>query len=526
MLLVIPRESDPGERRVAGTPDTVRRLRQLGFDVHVEASAGAGAQLPDEGYREAGAAVVPDTAALWSSADVVLKVEPPTPAEIERLRPGSLVISLMYPDFEPTRLQRLAERGVSALALDKIPRISRAQKMDVLSSMANIAGYRAVIEAAHAFGRFFGGQITAAGKAAPAKVLVIGAGVAGLASIAAARSLGAVVRAFDVRPSVKEQCESLGAEFLTVELQESGEGAGGYAKTMSPEFIAAEMALFAAQAAEVDIIITTALIPGQRAPTLITREMVRSMQPGSVIVDLAARQGGNCEATAPGETVVADHVTIIGLTDLTSHLPTHASQFFGTNLVNLLTDISKDGAVTLDPTDEIIRQSVCVRDGAVTWPPPAPTAQQAAAPPAPAAPAPPVAAANTEAAPKPHGPTSPPTTGGLGRGVIGLVAAAALSLVGAFAPSEFIQHFTVFVLACFVGWQVVWSVTPALHTPLMSVTNAISGIIIVGGLIQAGSGELNVAALLGAVAIFVASINIAGGFLVTQRMLAMFQREG
>ena len=521
MILAIPRESAPGERRVAATPDTVRRLQQLGYQVQVEAGAGALAQLPDRLYAAAGASLVDDPRALWGAADVILKVEPPTDAEIEWIKPGALLVALLYPDFAPERLAAIAQRGASAIALDKIPRISRAQKMDVLSSMANIAGYRAVVEAAHRFGRFFGGQITAAGKAAPAKVLVIGAGVAGLAAIAAARSLGAVVRAFDVRPSVKEQCESLGAEFLTVSIDESGEGAGGYAKTMSPAFIAAEMALFAAQAAEVDIIITTALIPGQPAPKLITAEMVRSMQAGSVIVDLAARQGGNCEATAPGEIVVVDDVTIIGLTDLTSHLPTHASQFFGTNLVNLLDDLHRSGSLALDADDEVVRKSLCVRAGAVSWPPPP---DPPAAAPATAPAAPPAAQASIEAAPNPT--TAPPKASGAFGPLAGLVAAAAMAVIGAFAPSEFIQHFTVFVLACFVGWQVVWSVTPALHTPLMSVTNAISGIIIVGGLIQAGSGAYDLAAWLGAAAIFVASINIAGGFLVTQRMLAMFQREG
>ncbi|MFT4622496.1 MAG: NAD(P) transhydrogenase subunit alpha [Myxococcota bacterium] len=526
MIVGVPRESGPGERRVAATPDTVRRLIALGFEVQVQAGAGKAADLPDAQYVEAGAALIESSNAVFVAADLLLKVEPPSPDEIAHLTPGTTVISLLYPDVDGDRLQALADRGVSALALDKIPRITRAQAYDVLSSMANIAGYRAVIEAANRFGRFFAGQITAAGKSPPAKVLVIGAGVAGLAAIAAARSLGAVVRAFDVRPAAKEQVESLGADFLMLDFEESGDGGGGYAKLMSDEFIAAEMALFAAQAAEVDIIITTALIPGRRAPVLITSEMVASMSPGSVVVDLAARQGGNCEATVPGQVVVVDGVTIIGLMDLTSHLPTHASQFFGQNLVNLLRDLGGGEAFALDPSDEVVRKSVCVRDGAVTWPPPpdpepppAPAGAQAQVEAAPKLPPAPVAVAK----PGGHGHSS----GGAGVGpVTGLVGAAILGVVGMFAPTEFIQHFTVFVLACFVGWQVVWSVTPALHTPLMSVTNAISGIIVVGGLIQAGTGALDVGAALGLVAIFVASINVVGGFLVTHRMLGMFRREG
>jgi len=523
MYAGIPTEVGDGERRVAGTPDTVRRLIKLGFDVKVQRGAGTRAALPDADYEAAGAQLVDDPAEIWAS-ELVLKIEPPTDDEVERLHGGSTLVCMLSPDTNGELLSAIAARGATALALDKIPRISRAQKMDVLSSMANIAGYRSVIEAAHRFGRFFGGQITAAGKSPPAKVLVIGAGVAGLAAIAAARSLGAIVRAFDVRPSVKEQCESLGAEFLLLDFEESGEGAGGYAKTMSKEFIEAEMALFAEQAKDVDIIITTALIPGKKAPILITQEMVASMGHGSVVVDLAARQGGNCEATSPGEVVEVDGVTIIGLTDLTSHLPTHASQFFGTNLVNLLTDLGGAESFVLDDEDEVVRKSVCVRDGAVTWPPPPdpePVAKPAAAAPKEAPPPPPP--------PKPKGGHGHDAAGEPASPVmLGLAAVAALGLaaLGQVAPTEFIQHVTVFVLACFVGWQVVWSVTPALHTPLMSVTNAISGIIIVGGLLQAGSGDMNAAAILGVVAIFVASINIAGGFLVTQRMLAMFQKEG
>lgn len=525
MIVGIPTEVGQGERRVAGTPDTVTRLRKLGFEVHVQRGAGSRASLPDDAYEAAGAVLVDDVPELWRSP-LVLKIEPPLLEEVAHLGEGTVLISMMSPDSNGPLLQAIAERGASSLALDKIPRISRAQKMDVLSSMANIAGYRSVLEAAHRFGRFFGGQITAAGKSPPAKVLVIGAGVAGLAAIAAARSLGAIVRAFDVRPSVKEQCESLGAEFLMVDIEESGEGGGGYAKTMSPEFIAAEMELFAAQAREVDIIITTALIPGRKAPILITDAMVDSMGHGSVIVDLAARQGGNCEATEPGQIIERGGVTVIGLTDMTSHLPTHASQFFGTNLVNLLTDLGGAEAFALDASDEVVRKSVCVREGQVVWPPP----PDPTPPPAPDR----LPADQAVVAAPPMPPATPSRGHGHGKAepaspmaaVGGLVAALLLAAIGQVAPTEFIQHVTVFVLACFVGWQVVWSVTPALHTPLMSVTNAISGIIIVGGLLQAGSGQIDAAAVLGVVAIFVASINIAGGFLVTQRMLAMFQKEG
>jgi NAD(P) transhydrogenase subunit alpha len=523
MNIGVPLESGPGERRVAATPDTVQRLIRLGFEVKVQAGAGVGARLSDGQYEAAGATVVEGIEAVLVGADLVLKVEPPTDDEIALIPPGATLICLLEPDQSAERLQTLADRGVNALALDKIPRISRAQAYDVLSSMANIAGYRAVIEAAHQFGRFFGGQITAAGKSPPAKVLVIGTGVAGLAAIGAARAMGAVVRAFDVRPAAKEQVESLGGEFLMLDFEESGDGGGGYAKVMSDEFIAAEMALFREQAKEVDIVITTALIPGRKAPTLWTQDMVEAQKEGSVVVDLAARQGGNCEATVPGKIVTSDGVIVIGLTDLTSHLPTHASQFFGQNLVNLIRDLGGGESFALDESDEVVRKSVCVRDGAVTWPPPPdpeptspPPPKQVAAPSPPPAPAP-------SKPPSSHGHDS----GGLSIGPVpGLIGAVLLALVGAFAPGEFIQHFTVFVLACFIGWQVVWSVTPALHTPLMSVTNAVSGIIVVGGLIQAGTGRLDAAAILGVIAIFVASINIVGGFMVTHRMLSMFRREG
>lgn len=533
--IAIPKEVSPGERRVAATPDTVRKLIKMGFDVSVETSAGTLANYPDEAFEAAGASIAPDTTSLWESADVVCKINPPQlrsdgSHEADSLHDGSTLISLIFPGQNAELVQRLQQGSKTAIALDKIPRITRAQKMDVLSSMANIAGYRAVLEAAHLYGGFFSGQITAAGKTRPAQVLVIGAGVAGLAAIGTARSLGAEVRAFDVRPDTKEQVESMGARFLMLDvpMDESGESSGGYANIMSDEFLQAELACFAEQAKDVDIIVTTALIPGRPAPELILQEMVESMKPGSVIVDLAAEQGGNCTATVPGEVVTSSGVYIVGYTDLTSRLPTHASQFFGTNIVNLLSDMGGAGDFTVDFEDEVLLKSTIVRDGELTWPPP-PDPEK----PATATPAQPVVAE----APAPrkkksgtgHGASSEPLAVGP-RNMIALTLAIVLALIGFTAESapvpHFVQQVTVFLLACFIGWQVVWSVTPALHTPLMSVTNAISGIIVVGGLLGVAGSELNTAAVLGAVAVLIASINIAGGFLVTQRMLQMFRKEG
>jgi NAD(P) transhydrogenase subunit alpha len=420
-----------------------------------------------------------------------------------------VLICFLWPGQNPELLEKLAELGVTTLAMDSVPRISRAQKMDALSSMANIAGYRAVIEAAQHFGRFFTGQITAAGKIPPAKVLIIGAGVAGLAAIGTARSLGAIVRAFDTRPEVKEQVESMDGEFLELDFEEEGSGEGGYAKVMSKAFIKAEMELFARQAAEVDIIITTALIPGKPAPKLITAEMVKSMRPGSVIVDLAAEQGGNCELTEPHEVVRKHGVTLIGYTDLPSRLAAQSSQLYGTNLRHLLSDMcpEKNGELVVDMTDEVIRGATVAKDKLITWPPPAP--KPSAAPKKPAvAPPPP---------PKPKAPAwlAPLLTFGIGGlGLLGL---------GAVAPASFMAHFTVFVLACFVGYMVIWNVTPALHTPLMSVTNAISSIIIIGAVLQISSLESWVMWIAG-VTVLITSVNIAGGFAVTRRMLHMFQR--
>jgi NAD(P) transhydrogenase subunit alpha len=522
MILGVPKEQVEGERRVAATPATVKRLCQLGFDVRVEGGAGAAAHFPDSEYEAAGATLLAQGADVCEGAGVVMQIHPPSADRIAQLPSGSVFISLLYPDLDSDTTEALAKQGVSAVALDKIPRISRAQKMDVLSSMANIAGYRAIVEASSLYGGFFSGQITAAGRTPPAKVLVIGAGVAGLAAIAAARSLGAIVRGFDVRPAVKEQVESLGAEFLELKFEdEEGESAGGYAKTMSPAFIEAEMKLFAEQCEEVDIVVTTALIPGKRAPTLVTAAMVASMKPGSVIVDLAAAQGGNVEGTVADKIVEASGVRIVGYTDLTSRLPRHASEFFGTNLVNLLEDLGGAKAFKLDFDDVVVRQAVPVHEGKVRWPPE----------PEPPAPPPPKLVEKPQPPPPVEKSKVAPSNSSPRKAVGYLAMALGLTALGMVAPTEFLQHLTVFVLACFVGWQMVWAVTAALHTPLMSVTNAISGIILVGGILQAGTGlfdgpAVKPAAVLGMIAILVASINIVGGFLVTQRMLGMFRREG
>ena len=455
--------------------------------------------------------------ALWTQGDIILKVRAPEhhPGlgvdEVELLREGHTLTSFVWPEQNEDLMQRMKQTKATVLAMDSIPRISRAQKMDALSSMANIGGYRAVVEAANHFGRFFTGQITAAGKVrTPAKVLIIGAGVAGLAATGTAKSMGAIVRAFDTRPEVKEQVESMDAEFLMLEFEEEGAGEGGYAKVMSEAFISAEMALFAEQAKEVDIIITTALIPGKSAPRLITAGMVQSMKPGSVIVDLAAEQGGNCDLTQPGEVVETHGVTIIGYTDLPSRLAAQASQLYATNLRHVLSDMTpeKDGAIIVDMEDEAIRGATVIKDGEVTWPPPAP---------------------KISAAPAQRAATPVPETAEEKRrnpwiaAVMLAVGGLCLWALGTVAPPEFMSHFTVFVLACFVGYQVIWNVTPALHTPLMSVTNAISGIILIGALLQISSSSL-IISVLASSAILIATINVAGGFLVTQRMLRMFRK--
>lgn len=510
MLIGVPKERLPNESRVAATPKTVEQLIALGFSVAIEAQAGQRASFDDGAFSEAGASVV-DTATVWQS-EIILKVNAPTDSEIALMRAGTLLISFIWPAQNPELMAKLAAQQVSVMSMDAVPRISRAQSLDALSSMANIAGYRAIVEAAHEFGRFFTGQITAAGKVPPAKVLVIGAGVAGLAAIGAAGSLGAIVRAFDTRPEVKEQVQSMGAEFLELHVEEEAGSGDGYAKEMSPAFIAAEMALFAAQARDVDIIVTTALIPGKPAPELITAEMVAAMKPGSVIVDLAAQTGGNCALTRADEIVVTDNgVKIIGYTDLPSRLPTQSSQLYGTNLVNLLKLLckEKDGRVTIDFDDVVIRGVTVVRDGEVTWP--APPIQVSAAPKA-AAPK----AATVEA--QPTKPASPWRK--YGPIALAIVLFASLANV---APAEFLSHFTVFALSCVVGYYVVWNVSHALHTPLMSVTNAISGIIVIGAVLQIGHGGW--VTFFSFVAVLIASINIFGGFTVTQRMLKMFRKH-
>jgi len=511
MKIGVPRETWPGEKRVATTPDVVGQLIKLGFSVQVESGAGSAADFSDEAYSEAGASIVENAHELWKTSDIVMKVRPPESEEVELLQEGQTLVSFLWPAQNEDLLNRLAEKKVTVLAMDSVPRISRAQKMDALSSMANIAGYRAVIEAAQHFGRFFTGQITAAGKIPPAKVLVIGAGVAGLAAIGAARGMGAIVRSFDTRPEVKEQVESMDAEFLMLEFEEEGSGEGGYAKVMSEEFIKAEMALFAEQAKDVDIIITTALIPGKPAPKLITAEMVESMKPGSVVVDLASEQGGNCELTEPNEVVEQHGVTIIGYTDLPSRLAAQSSQLYGTNLRHLLTDMTpeKDGNIVVDFDDEVVRGATVVKEGEITWPPPAP--KISAAPPP---------KAEAEAPPPPVEEKKPSLWGPL---ILFGVGALAMLGLGAVAPPSFMQHFTVFVLACFIGYMVIWNVKPSLHTPLMSVTNAISSIIIIGALLQISSPVGWIAWMAGFTALITA-VNIAGGFAVTQRMLQMFRK--
>ena len=519
----IPREVMAAEKRVASVPEVVEKLIRLGFSVFVEAGAGEAANFGDDAYRAAGAEIAANADQLWSVADIIFKIRAPNSEEVAFMHAGQTLISFIWPAQNPELLQQLAGKKVTVLAVDSIPRISRAQKMDVLSSMANISGYRAVIEAAHAFGRFFTGQITAAGKVPPAKVFVIGAGVAGLAAIGTAANLGAIVRANDTRPEVADQVISMGGEFVSIDYEEDGAGVGGYAKVMSEGFQQAQRAVFAKQAKEVDIIITTALIPGKPAPKLITADMVASMRPGSVIVDMAAEQGGNCELTVPGEAVVRHGVTIIGYADLPSRLAKQSSTLYATNLLRLTEELckTKDGIINVNMEDEALRGATVIKDGEVTWPPPAP--KLSAAPPQ---------AKKSDVAVKPagHGHKSGPLpTGAM---VLMLVLSGALlALIGLGAPAAFLSHFTVFVLACFVGYMVVWNVAPSLHTPLMSVTNAISSIIIIGALVQvapplADAAERPDVLILwvSLIAIALTAINMFGGFAVTRRMLVMFRK--
>ncbi|MEN9728676.1 MAG: hypothetical protein RL434_3042 [Pseudomonadota bacterium] len=521
MRIGIPQEIHAGERRVATTPEVAGKLIKLGFTVALQKGAGLSADLSDEAYSEVGVEIVDDAAKLWADSDIVLKVRAPEPHpslgchEVDLLREGATLISFLWPAQNPDLMDKLAARKATVLAMDSVPRISRAQKLDALSSMANIAGYRAVIEAAQNFGRFFTGQVTAAGKVPPAKVFVIGAGVAGLAAIGAANGLGAIVRAMDTRPEVKDQVKSLGAEFVGVDYQEEGEGTGGYAKVMSEGYQKAQAEAIAKQCREVDVVITTALIPGKPAPKLITEEMVKSMQDGSVIVDLASEQGGNCACTVPGEVVQRHGVSIVGYTDLPSRMARQSSQLYATNLLRLLEELctAKDGVAVVNMEDEMIRGATVVKEGEITWPPPAP--KLSAAPPAGAKPA---AAAPVVPEKKP---LIPPALQPL---VVLAAAGLGLFWLGTVAPAAFMSHLMVFVLACFVGYMVIWNVTPALHTPLMSVTNAISSIIAIGALIQVSAPGFMMTLLAG-LALILTTINMVGGFAVTQRMLRMFRRS-
>ena len=529
-LIGVPRETAPGEKRVATVPEVVERLVKLGFRVAVQSGAGEAANFDDDSYRAAGAEIIPEPEQLWVTADIVFKVRPPDLDEVVMLTEGATVVSFIWPAQHPLLMDALAAKKATVLAMDSVPRISRAQKLDALSSMANIAGYRAVIEAAHHFGRFFTGQITAAGKVPPAKVFIIGAGVAGLAAIGAAVGLGAIVRANDTRPEVADQIKSLGAEYVGVDYQEEASGGGGYAKVMSEGFQRAQREVFAREAKDADIIITTALIPGKPAPKLISADMVRSMKPGSVVVDLAAEQGGNCELTVPNEVVVRHGVTLIGYTDLPSRLARQSSTLYATNLLRLTEELckQKDGRINVNMDDEVIRGTTVIKDGAITWPPPPP--KLSAAPPASAKSA---AAAKPAAAPAKsgaHGAAAAPASA-RATAIVFLVAAVLFWLIGAYAPASFLEHFTVFVLACFVGYMVIWNVTPSLHTPLMSVTNAISSIITIGALVQVAPFEQDpggrpTAWIIGlaVVSIALVAINMFGGFAVTQRMLQMFRK--
>ncbi len=512
----IPKEIHPGERRVAATPQTILKLKKLGFDVAVQSGAGDAINASDAEYQEAGASIIADAAQLWKSSDVVMKVRPPEDGEADLLRDGGWLVGFVWPGQNRDIVDRLAKKHATVFAMDSVPRITRAQKMDTLSAMANIAGYRAIIEAANNFPRFFTGQITAAGRIDPAKVLVIGAGVAGLSAIGAAKGLGAIVRAFDPRGACKDQVASMGAEFLELDVKEEGEGKGGYAKQMSDNFLKAEMALFAQQAMQVDIIVTTALIPGKPAPKLITKGMVESMKPGSVIVDLAAEQGGNCALTEPGQVVHHKGVTIVGYTDLPSRMASMSSQLYGSTVTALLDELRDDeGNLHVDLENEVVRGAIVLHEGKMMWPPPMP-----AAPPEPGVPSKSSASVAVAKAASAHGADEGAGISPILLAVIGL----ALIGLGLVAPESKLSHFTVFMLAIFVGFQVVWNVKPALHTPLMSVTNAISGIILVGGILQLSGNDLNLTSILGAVAVLIAAINIAGGFLVTNRMLAMFRK--
>ena len=529
-IIGVPKEIFTGERRVAASPESVAKLLKLGFKVAVEAGAGNESSFSDEDYREAGAAIIEGAPALWAASNVIFKVRAPTADEVGLMREGALLASFIWPAQNPELMQQLAAKKATVQAMDCVPRITRAQKLDALSSMANIAGYRAVIEAAHQFGRLFTGQITAAGKVPPAKVFVVGVGVSGLAAIGTAAGLGAVVRANDTRPEVGDQVKSMGGEFVPVDFKEDGAGTGGYAKEMSEGFRNAQREVYSTQTKEADIVITTALIPGRPAPKLITAEMVRAMKAGSVIVDMAAEQGGNCELTERGQIVVRHGVTIIGYTDLPSRLSRQSSLLYATNLLRLAEELckAKDGKTAVNIEDEVQRGMTVIQNGKIIW---APTPPRTASPTVGAKPSEVTATSVARTVTKHvHGPGAPASRKTLAIG-FGL-GAALFWLIGAKAPPEFIHHITVFMLACFVGYMVVWNVTPALHTPLMSVTNAISSIIAIGALVQIAPPLKAEAAQpeawirwLAIAAVFLTAINMFGGFAVTRRMLAMFRKQ-
>ncbi len=519
MKIGAPKEVFAGEDRVAMTPASAAALQKLGYECVIQSGAGAAARFPDAEYEKAGVEVVKTAAALWKAADIIIKVRAPEEAEVKRFRKGQTLISFIWPAQNEALLDALKAKGVTTIAMDMVPRISRAQKMDALSSMANIGGYRAVVEAANNFGRFFTGQITAAGKVPPAKVLVIGAGVAGLAAIGAAQSMGAIVRAFDVRPEVAEQIESMGAEFLFLDFTEDGSGGGGYAAVSSPEFREKQLELFREQAPDVDIVITTALIPGRDAPKLWLEDMVAAMKPGSVIVDLAAEKGGNCDLTVPDEKIVTDNeVTVIGYTDFPSRMATQSSTLYANNIRHMIDDLTpeKDGVPVQDMEDDVIRGATVTNAGEITFPPPPLKVQAIAKPPAKAPEKSPEQIKADELALM--------REAGAKQTKMLIAGGVAMALLGMFAPASFMQHFIVFVLAVFIGFQVIWNVSHALHTPLMAVTNAISGIIIIGALLQVSTGGWFVGLLAG-ISIMIATVNIVGGFMVTRRMLAMFQKS-
>ncbi len=523
MKIGTPKEAFKGENRVAMTPDSAALLQKLGYECAIETKAGLAAGFSDAVYEAAGVEVVKTAAALWKASDIVAKVRQPNEAELKRLTKGKTLISFFNPGGNDEGMEAAKAKGANVIAMEMVPRISRAQKMDALSSMANIAGYRAVIEAGNNFGRFFTGQVTAAGKVPPAKVLVVGAGVAGLAAIGTSTSLGAITYAFDVRPEVAEQVESMGAEFVYLDFEEDqadGAATGGYAAVSSPEFREAQLAKFRELAPEVDIVITTALIPNREAPELWTEDMVAAMKPGSVVVDLAAEKGGNCKLTVMDEKIVTDNgVTIIGYTDFPSRMASQASSLYANNIRHMMTDLTpeKDGQINHDMEDDVIRGSTVTFEGDITFPPPPPKIQAIAAKPKETAPVKTAEEIKAEEA-------AAVRKAGRQQTIMLLIGGAMMAFIGMYAPANFMQHFIVFVLSIFIGFQVIWGVAHALHTPLMAITNAISGIIILGALLQLGSG-IGVVTILAVISVTIASINIVGGFMVTRRMLQMFQKS-